>query len=799
MAVIDHDLAPASQPWLSRRVVTFAGQFDSLLRIEIAPGEQLTAQQREQRKNEARQRAAESGKVYRTIALADLWSITPTRFPKGAGPAIVPSTYDNWDAREHDAQREHGRFVLLCGDVDSGDHQLDAIKKAVAAFAPRTAALIYSSAHARPGDMRWRILIPLADEQPFDTWHDAQTAFFAFMEASGIAMDHALARAAQPVYLPNVPDIHGKSSTPLRGEDGKALFYRVSKTPQDKPGLDLTSGPVSEGIAAIRAKRVEDERERERIRREAEQRRANTPRGDGASLMDDFNAANSVAVMLELCGYQQSPRHGEDWRSPYQTSESHATRIIGSKWVSLSASDASAGLGTRCQSGCYGDAYDLYVHFKHGGDHKAAYRTLGAERRADNVIYPRQFETPPVPDWMAETPDYDDYPEWGDPDGEPVIDADFGIEAEQEQPRALPFEWAGKAEPVIDGLWLIDDWLPKSGIAAIYGHPGCGKSFLAIDMAAHIASGEPWAGRHVEQGLVVYVVAEGQTGFRNRLFAMQRAGKIAPDAPFVFIPCPIDMQAPDGDLKALMETIAQVTEQARQPLALLVIDTLSKTFGAGKENTDDMAGYIANCQRVSSAFDCLTAIVHHRPKDSESRDLRGHSSLRGGIETAILVEAGDIKTATTLKQKDGEDNMAVRFKLERVVIGEDKRGKEVSTCLTEIVEGDAPVQFAHPIDARKARLTGHKRMALRAIEEVISIAGREPPAEIPGDAIDRYRTWKAVPADMVRDRLRNEFKALGDNEGDKNGGNAKRYTFRVLKDLKSAEILGSWGDWFWIN
>jgi hypothetical protein len=306
---------------------------------------------------------------------------------------------------------------------------------------------------------------------------------------------------------------------------------------------------------------------------------------------------------------------------------------------------------------------------------------------------------------------------------------------------------------------------------------------------------------------VVYVVAEGQTGFRNRLYAMQQSGSIAPDAPFVFIPTPIDMQAPDGDLKSLMETIYKVADMAGVPLAMLVIDTLSKTFGAGKENTDDMAGYVSNCQRVSSAFDCLTVVVHHRPKDSESRDLRGHSSLRGGIETTILVEAGDIKTATTLKQKDGEDNIIVRFKLDRVVIGEDKRGKEISTCLTSIVEGSVADEKADPRDARKTRLTGHKKFALRIIEEAVERSGVNPPADIPADAIDRYRTWKAVSAGLVRDRLQQEFIALsdngslgqGDNASDKSGDNARRNMFRVLKDLKTAGILGSFGEWFWVN
>jgi len=255
-----------------------------------------------------------------------------------------------------------------------------------------------------------------------------------------------------------------------------------------------------------------------------------------------------------------------------------------------------------------------------------------------------------------------------------------------QQLAPLPLEWAGEAKPVIDGFWLIDDWLPSSGIAAVYGHPGSGKSFLALHMAAHIASGTPWAGRHVERGLVVYVVAEGATGFRNRMYAMRENGEIAPDAPLAYIATPIDMQAESGDVQALIDTIRVATDAKGIKPAMIVLDTLSKTFGAGKENTDDMVNYVNNCQRVASAFTCLTLVVHHRPKDQESRDLRGHSSLRGNVDTTILVEAGDIKTATTLKQKDGEDQIQVRFKLKPIPIGEDKRGKLVTTCLVEITD-----------------------------------------------------------------------------------------------------------------
>lgn len=480
--------APA---WHSRRVVTFRGMHDS---------------------------HRKTGEDYNTLALADLFTLVPTRQPKAAGPAILASTYHDYDAREHAVQRSQGQFVLLCGDVDSGNHELAAIREAVSAFAPKTACLIYSSPHARPGDQRWRILLPLAEAVPFDTWHDAQRAFFAFMEARGIAMDQAMARAAQPVYLPNVPDVHGKSGTSLRGDDGEPLFYTRAVTPLAWPGLDLTAGAVADGIAAIRAKRIEDERERERIRREAEARRAAAPRGDGASLMEDFNAANTVATMLELCGYEQCPRNAEDWRSPYQTSDSYATRIIGSKWVSLSASDTSAGVGTKCSAGCYGDAYDLYVHFKHGGDHKAAYRALGEERRAasGNVIYPRQFETPPVPDWMQEVPFAEDWPDYPAPDAEMVVD--LPEMAEGAEAGLLPFFDAGDFDgrPVTPREWMMEGWEPRRSCVYLTGQGAVGKSLFTQQRMTCAAVGRPMLGVNIEPGIAVYITCEDDLAEMHR-------------------------------------------------------------------------------------------------------------------------------------------------------------------------------------------------------------------------------------------------------------------------------------------
>lgn len=381
-------------------------------------------------------------------------------------------------------------------------------------------------------------------------------------------------------------------------------------------------------------------------------------------------------------------------------------------------------------------------------------------------------------------------PEWLIGDVEPSLKTEGAL---------LVYQWASAAELTLDGFWLVDNWLPQSGIAAIFGHPGSGKTFLAMDLAAHVADGRDWAGRGVKQGLVIYLVAEGQTGFRNRLYAMRKSDRLSANAPFAFIPVPIDLQDPNGDTEKLIETVKQVAGECPSDPALIVIDTLSKTFGAGKENTDDMVPYLNNCQRIASEFDCLTLIVHHRPKDSESRDLRGHSSLRGNIDTAILVEGGEVKSATTVKQKDGEDNQQVRFELERFVLGENKRGDEISTCLVRL--SDVPVSRADLplIERQKMRLKGHQKTALRAIEVMIAKQGKVAPDDIPKDMIDRWKTSHAIEAGQVADRLEQEFVALVNSNADKKTDSAKRAVRRVLASLKSAGILGSWGDWLWLN
>ena len=67
------------------------------------------------------------------------------------------------------------------------------------------AMLIYSSASSTDDTRKWRVLIPLAQAISGQLYVRMQLALFEALAMFGITADGALARAGQPVFLPNVP------------------------------------------------------------------------------------------------------------------------------------------------------------------------------------------------------------------------------------------------------------------------------------------------------------------------------------------------------------------------------------------------------------------------------------------------------------------------------------------------------------------------------------------------------------------------------------------------------------------
>jgi hypothetical protein len=100
----------------------------------------------------------------------------------------------------------------------------------------------------------------------------------------------------------------------------------------------------------------------------------------------------------------------------------------------------------------------------------------------------------------------------------------------------------------------------------------------------------------VQQGLVIYVAAEGAHGLGKRVVGWcETRGKGLPEPDFRLIPQPIAMSAAD-ELNALVEAILALD---RMPV-LIVIDTVARTFGAGDENKQaDMNAYVQDARQAA--------------------------------------------------------------------------------------------------------------------------------------------------------------------------------------------------------
>lgn len=356
----------------------------------------------------------------------------------------------------------------------------------------------------------------------------------------------------------------------------------------------------------------------------------------------------------------------------------------------------------------------------------------------------------------------------------------------------LPIEWGEQIEPRLNAQWLVKRTLPEVGLALIFGHPGCGKTFLALDMAGHIAMGREWHGLPVRKGTVVYVCAEGQNGARNRIAAFRRHHDADGSFPLAMIPCSIDLHNPRADRARLADAVRRAAEHYGEAPVLIIIDTISKTLGGGKENTDDLATYVSNCGWLSSEFGCCVMPIHHRPKDQDSTDPRGHGSLKGGLDTVILVEGGPIKRARITKQRDDEERDLMNFRLKVHQLGQDDDGDPVTSCTIEQVDA-APLP-TNPVDRAVARLSDGVRLIYDQLLELIDAEPMAVPTEIPDDQIDRERVEAVASLETWRD---NSISAAGTEAG--RGRDTGRRAFnRALGMLRTRNIVRVWDEWAWL-
>jgi hypothetical protein len=271
--------------------------------------------------------------------------------------------------------------------------------------------------------------------------------------------------------------------------------------------------------------------------------------------------------------------------------------------------------------------------------------------------------------------------------------------------------------------WRIRGVLPKTGIAALFGPSGSGKSFLALDMLAAMAEGRDWFGCRVTPCPVLYSALEGEAGISQRVKAHQMKNGRLPDA-FRFMLQGLDIRKP-----ADRADLVSAARGCGLSDGVLCIDTLNRAApGADENDSAAMGEIIAAAKSLQGELGGLVLLIHHTGKD-QTKGLRGHSSLHAALDAAIAVNReGERREWVTAKAKDGADDQGHPFRLQVVEIDTDEEGEPITSCVV-IAEEHAGDVIRRALPPK----SGNQRIIWDALGDAFRSAGSIAPEGAPKD------------------------------------------------------------------
>lgn len=203
----------------------------------------------------------------------------------------------------------------------------------------------------------------------------------------------------------------------------------------------------------------------------------------------------------------------------------------------------------------------------------------------------------------------------------------------------------------LDGLqfppiqWAVDELIPTGSLSLMVGRPKAGKSLMAVDLLASVATGETFLDRATSPGPTVYVPAEDALPLvRNRLWTRLGSER---DAPVYVVPADgsIDQTIRLDDAESFM-ALASVVDRLKP--SILVLDPLVEMHRKKENDADEMAGLLRPLRQLAHETDVAVILIHHRNKygSDNATTARGSSAITGGVDQLINLElSGDADDA----------------------------------------------------------------------------------------------------------------------------------------------------------
>lgn len=611
---------------------------------------------------------------------------SPQQADKAQARWLIPSTLPTRDFKR---QEQAGSFWLLWADLDKEPKPIKRVAEVIDTITDGCDFEVYTSISATADRPKARVLIPLAQSLIGGDWVVCQEVLNDLLDSEGLITDRASERAAQLCYLPN------------RGQ------YYDSASQRDGVVFD----PLTHWARQIAAKRraIEQQEITSKARKaEAEARRSTlaSERGTGGkSLIEAFNECYTVHEILVMAGYAQ---RGNSFRHPASESGSFSATVKDGRVHSLSSSDP---LFTGGSGGGAHDAFSAFNVLWHRGDEKASLTDAGEHWLAIgdeswSKVQRREYAQRKSAEELAKV----DLTAMLNPDGSvntgqhaevqhptlptPKLPMPDWIAALQQQKPAAKFEFVPAGDLVREPQpveYLVDELIEHPSLMMLFGAPSAGKSFVAISMAACVATGHPWLGRDVRTGTVFYLAGEGHAGLARRLRAWEIETGVSLDGAPLFV-SKLPAMLMDSENAQTVEQAIKALSEKHGPPVLIVIDTLARNMGSGDESSNaDIGTFVAHIDGMRHRLGCTVEIVHHSGH-METERARGASALPAAMDASFQMEdKGGQRSLSQKKSKESELADPIPLKLKEVPIGwRDAKGREINSAVIALAEGQEP-------------------------------------------------------------------------------------------------------------
>lgn len=299
--------------------------------------------------------------------------------------------------------------------------------------------------------------------------------------------------------------------------------------------------------------------------------------------------------------------------------------------------------------------------------------------------------------------------------------------------------------------WLIHGIIPAKSYSLLIGRRGSAKSFLALEAAFRGACGSHFFGQKCETFGTIYFVGEKKGRFGKRVRAwIQASGKTDPAVMVVDKVPNLLLDQDVDDVIAFIERQKPAFEQRGAPLGVVMLDTLVRSIGGANDSDFEVAGHATEAiQRIIDATGITVMPLHHMAKSLDQTTARGAGVWEDAADSIIRIDrkpGADVRTVTLSKQSDEADGLEFGFGLEVVEVGQDDKGRVVSSCI--IRKCAVPDPVVGQSLQKTPRLSPAGQMIMAAFNRLMNEGPTHPAPLVPGV----HHGMKAVMPDDLRQK-----------------------------------------------